>query len=66
MTLFSRMRRKRWTRAAATVVLAGTSLATMTLGLLLGYQGYNNQFVIHNPSLDAKLVRALSVCRGVH
>jgi hypothetical protein len=36
--------------------------ATVVMGLLLGYQGYSKQFKVFNPSLDAKLTRALSVC----
>ena len=38
--------------------------ATVAIGLLIGYQGYNDHFRRFNPALDNKLVRALSVCRG--
>jgi hypothetical protein len=43
--------------------LAGAlGLATMIMGLLLGYQGYNRHFHAYNPKLDRKLVTALSFC----
>jgi len=35
---------------------------TVVMGCLLGYQGYNGHFHKYNPELDAKLVKALSVC----
>jgi hypothetical protein len=38
--------------------------ATAVLGMLLGYQGYSVEyFKVHNPALDSKLKRTLSVCR---
>jgi len=40
--------------------LAGS---TIVLGLLLGYQGYNDQFTLFNPKLDSEIVQALSVCQ---
>jgi hypothetical protein len=36
--------------------------ATVIIGLLLGYQSYNNHFRAFNPVLDAKLTETLSVC----
>jgi hypothetical protein len=48
-------------RLASTVV-GGLALATMVFGVLIGYQGYGGQFHAHNPELDAKFVKALSVC----
>lgn len=46
-----------------TSVLVGSIFSiTVALGLLIGYQGYNGQFLRHNPELHAKLVGALSVC----
>jgi hypothetical protein len=38
------------------------ALASIVLGMLIGYQGYNGHFHAHNPDLDAKLVKSLSVC----
>jgi hypothetical protein len=32
------------------------------LGLLLGYQGYNEHFPRFNPALDARQVKSLSLC----
>ncbi|MEO8900482.1 MAG: hypothetical protein ABI488_02565 [Polyangiaceae bacterium] len=43
------------------VVLSG---ATIVMGCLLGYQGYNGHFHKYNPELDATLVKALSICGG--
>jgi len=42
-------------------IVAGCA-ATAVLGLMLGYQGYTGHFKRHNPSLDARLVKALSTC----
>ncbi len=39
--------------------------ATVVIGCLLGYQGYNGHFHKYNPALDAKLVNALSFCGDV-
>lgn len=36
--------------------------ATIVMGLLIGYQGYNGHFHKFNPKLDEKLVGALSFC----
>ncbi len=55
--------RGRWTRALGTIVIVGTSLGTVVMGLLLGFQGYNNQFAIHNPPLYEKVVHKLSLCK---
>jgi hypothetical protein len=62
MTLWSRSRTNRWTRAAAGTLLCVTSVATAVAGLLLGYQGYVNHFSLYNPSLDTTIVSALSMC----
>jgi hypothetical protein len=48
-----------WPISSVVAVLAG---ATVAIGLLLGYQGYNGHFHHYNPRLDGKLVKALSVC----
>lgn len=50
-------------RAAWTLIgaLAG---ATIVMGLLLGYQGYNQHFHRFNPALDKKIVHALSLCHS--
>jgi len=39
--------------------------ATILFGLALGYHGYNGHVERFNPELDAKLVRALSVCGDI-
>lgn len=53
---------------AVSALIGALALATMVLGLLLGYQGYNRHFHSFNPKLDHKLVTALSFCgdRGAH
>lgn len=38
--------------------------ATVVMGLLIGYQGYNFHFHRENAELDRKLVKLLSVCGG--
>jgi hypothetical protein len=43
-------------------VLGLLTLATVCIGLLLGYQGYNAHFHRYNPALDKQLVNALSFC----
>lgn len=50
-------------RIVSTGVIASLAASTIVLGLLLGYQGYDNQFKTFNPALDAEIVRALSVCQ---
>jgi len=45
---------------SSTIVLLAS--ATIVLGLILGYQGYGAHFRKYNPKLDAKLVKAFSVC----
>jgi hypothetical protein len=46
----------------ATSLVAVLATASMIMGLLVGYQGYNNHFHRFNPELDAKIVKALSFC----
>jgi hypothetical protein len=49
-------------RALAGGAVAALSGATVALGLLLGYQGYNDHFARFNPQLHARLVTRLSLC----
>ncbi len=49
-------------RTLAGAGVAVLSSLTVLLGLLLGYQGYNEHFQRFNPALDARLVKALSLC----
>lgn len=58
--VFHRVTRHLRFQVAALVGLLGA--ATMVIGLLLGYQGYNAHFWRYNPKLDARLVNALSFC----
>jgi hypothetical protein len=46
--------------AASVFTLLAAS--TIALGLLLGYQGYDNQFKLFNPAIDARITQALSLC----
>lgn len=49
-----------WRRA----VLFAIGAATIVLGLLLGYQGYEGHFKIHNPDLHERIERYLSFGPG--
>lgn len=60
-TIISVLRSAR-ARTFAGVAVAALSAVTVLLGLLLGYQGYNEHFQRFNPALDARLVKSLSVC----
>jgi hypothetical protein len=46
----------------ASTLIGSLCVATASLGLLIGYQGYGGQFYYHHPELDAKFDKALSVC----
>jgi hypothetical protein len=50
-------------RALVGSAIAALCSLTITLGLLLGYQGYTDHFSSFNPVLNQKLVQLLSVCR---
>jgi hypothetical protein len=55
----------RFGRAAPRAVsgaLGALAVATACIGLLLGYQGYNEHFQRYNPALDKKISAALSFC----
>jgi hypothetical protein len=47
---------------AACTAVATLCLATVVLGLLLAYQGYNQHFASFNPELNRTLIKRLSVC----
>ena len=49
-------------RIVSAGVFSSLAASTIVLGLLLGYQGYNDHFKRFNPELDAKIVNALSIC----
>jgi hypothetical protein len=53
-----------WSRGAALWILLALAGATMVLGLLLGFQGYDEMFKNHNPAVYTRLATALSFCRG--
>src|SRR5262249_34140524 len=46
----------------ASALVRALALASVTFGLLVGYQGYNAHFHRQNPTLDRALVSALSFC----
>ncbi len=52
----------RWSRRAVLAVLIGLALATLGIGFLLGFQGYDEMFKQHNPELYARLGRRFSFC----
>jgi hypothetical protein len=47
---------------ATSALIAVLAAATIGFGMLIGYQGYGAHFNQHNPELDARLVKALSLC----
>jgi len=47
-----------------TALFSSLAIASIVLGMLIGYQGYNWHFSKHNPALDAVIVKRLSVCDG--
>jgi hypothetical protein len=47
---------------ATSLVVGLLATATIVVGLLLGYQGYNGHFRNYNPKLHGKIVKALSLC----
>ncbi|MFN0008253.1 MAG: hypothetical protein ACKVXR_10120 [Planctomycetota bacterium] len=49
-------------RGLVTALCATLAVATVLLGLLLGFQGYNGHFRLHNPGLHDQLVKTLSFC----
>jgi hypothetical protein len=55
-------RRSALGRHLASAATALFCAATIALGLLLGYLGYNDHFPRFNPELDRALVKSLSIC----
>jgi hypothetical protein len=53
-------------RRFASAVTALLCAASIALGLLLGYLGYNDHFPRFNPALNQVLVQRLSVCPSAH
>jgi hypothetical protein len=51
---------------ATSAILTVFGVVTIVMGLLLGYQGYNQHFQRFNPELDAKIADALSLCGARH
>jgi hypothetical protein len=61
--LYQRMRRRKWLRRSYGAVLTVLAAATIVLGLIFGFQGYNGHFKLYNPGLHDKLVAKLSRCK---
>ncbi len=51
-----------WPRRAALGTLAAVAGVTIALGMLLGFQGYDDTFKHHNPGMYQALTRRLSTC----
>jgi hypothetical protein len=51
-----------WPRWTGVAVLALLVLATAAVGLMLGFQGYDEMFRNHNPALYDSLRRRLAFC----
>ena len=54
---------RRWARWSLVTALVGVGALTIVLGMLLGFQGYDEMFKNHNPQLYYKLQVGLSFCR---
>ena len=52
-----------WLRSLGYVAFAGAAVATLAIGLLLGFQGYINHFERFNPWLYEQAVTKLSLCK---
>jgi hypothetical protein len=52
----------RYVPRSASATFSLLASASIVLGVLIGYQGYNFHFRRFNPELDAKIVKALSLC----
>jgi hypothetical protein len=52
-----------WPRRSGIAILLILALATVAIGLLLGFQGYDEMFKNHNPVLYDALRRKLTLCR---
>ena len=61
-SLYQHLRRRKWTRRAFGAAMAVLATATVMLGLLIGYQGYNGHFQIYNPKLHERVTRSFSLC----
>lgn len=60
--LYSRTSPGSWARRLVIGLCTILGVATVLLGLLLGFQGYSGHFRLHNPALHRTLVKALSLC----
>ncbi len=60
--LIDRLRDRVWPRRAVIAGAVLLALATVVLGVLLGFTGYDDMFKWHNPRLYERLTRALSFC----
>ncbi|HMI84737.1 MAG TPA: hypothetical protein VK550_11640 [Polyangiaceae bacterium] len=62
-SLHRHLRHHKWTRRAFGALLAVLAGATIILGLLIGYQGYNGHFQLYNPKLHDRVTHSLSLCK---
>ena len=63
MLMVARSRGALWRRWGSRVLVSALTIGTIVVGLLLGFQGYNNQFERNNPTLYEKAVTSFSICR---
>jgi hypothetical protein len=59
---YTMARRSRWLRYGVAILSVALGTATIAIGCLLGYEGYNGQFRSHNPKLHERIVKVLSRC----
>jgi hypothetical protein len=61
-SFYQLIRRRTWLRRFYGAILTMMAAATIVLGLLFGFTGYNGHFKLYNPGLHDKLVAKLSRC----
>jgi hypothetical protein len=61
-TVYARLRERPRARRAFTAVVVSLAVVTIVIGVLFGFQGYDQMFARWNPHLWRRLVSALSAC----
>jgi hypothetical protein len=62
-SLHQLLRHRKWARRAFDAGMISIALATIAMGLLVGYQGYGGHFQLYNPKLHEGISQAFSLCK---